>query len=288
VLKPSTSVAIRTGLVADVTWERTVRTIALTVAAIAFAAGPARAQLTTLYKGVQREGQKESPATAQFSVEEGRVGMIMKGSRSSRMLFLEKEQVLRMVDDDSKTYFDLGQSSLQGPGTGAAPAMANFQKMLEQMPPEQRKMAEGMMQKSLGGTKPESQTVYVRTNEKMTISGYESTRVEARRGDAKVSEYWGTTSNDLKMTPAERRTMLTMQGYLRNFLITVRSADGGGLRAFEWDTSVDGFPVITRCFRGSETTLDLTLDSFNRKPLPDDLFALPSDYKKMVMPGVGR
>lgn len=270
--------------------KQTLRTIALTVAAVAIAAGPARAQLTTLYKGVQREGQKETPATAQFSVEEGRVGMIMKASRLSRMLFLEKEQVLRIVDDDSKTYFDLGQSSLHGPGTDVASAMANVQKMLDQMPPEQRKMAEGMMQTSLGGMKqePQSQTVYVRTNEKKTISGYESTRVEARRGDAKVSEYWGTTSSDLKMTPAERRTMLTMQGYLRNFLITVRSADGGGLRAFEWDTSVDGFPVITRCFRGSETTLDLTLDSFHRKPLPDELFAVPPDYKKMAMPGMGR
>jgi hypothetical protein len=261
------------------------RTIALSIAAIAIAAGPARAQLTTFYKGVQRDGQKESPATAQFSVEQGRVGMIMKGSHSSRMLFLEREQVLRMIDDDSKTYFDLSQSSQQGPG---AAAIANFQKMLDQMPPEQRKMAEGMMQKSLGGTAQESPTVYVRTNEKKTISGYETTRVEARRGDAKVSEYWGTTSSDLKMSPAERQTMLTMQGYLRNFLITVRSADGGGLRAFEWDTSVDGFPVITRCFRGAETTLDLTLESFHRKPIPDELFALGPDYKKMTMPGVGR
>jgi hypothetical protein len=287
VLKRTISGRIRTGLVAGVTWQRTIRAIVLTVAALVIAAGPARAQFTTFYKGVQRDGQKESPATAQFSVEEGRGAMIMKGARSSRMLFFEKEQVLRIVDDDRKAYFDLGPSSMQRAGADVGAAMANFQKMLDQMPPEQRKMAEAMMPKSAVGSTQESQTVYVRTNEKKTISGYETTRVEARRGDAKVSEYWGTTSSDLKMTPAERRTMLTMQGYLRNFLITVRSADGGGLRAFEWDTSVDGFPVITRCFRGAETTLDLTLDSFHRKPLPDALFAVPPDYQKMATPGVG-
>ena len=104
-LKHTTSVAIRTGLVADVTWDRTMRTIALTIAATVIAAGPARAQLTTLYKGVQREGPKDSPATAQFSIEEGRVGMVMKGSHSSRMLFLEKEHVLRIVDG-WRRYFD--------------------------------------------------------------------------------------------------------------------------------------------------------------------------------------
>lgn len=63
----------------------------------------------------------------------------------------------------------------------------------------------------------------------------------------------------------------------------MQSADGGGLGTFQWDNSVEGYPIITRCFRGKETTLDLTLDSFNRKPVPNELFAVPSSYKKMAI-----
>ena len=37
--------------------------------------------------------------------------MLMKGSRSSRMLFDEKAQVLRIVNDDDKSYFDIGKDS---------------------------------------------------------------------------------------------------------------------------------------------------------------------------------
>src|SRR5436309_15760700 len=74
-------------------------------------AAPAAAQLTTTYHGFQREGGKDVPTSAQFSVENGRVAIIMKGSRSARMLFDAKAQVLHMVSDDDKSYLDLHQGS---------------------------------------------------------------------------------------------------------------------------------------------------------------------------------
>jgi hypothetical protein len=77
--------------------------------------------------------------------------------------------------------------------------------------------------------------------------------------------------------------MLDMQSYLRNFMIMVKNSDDA-TRAFQWDTKVDGYPVITRCYNNGKVTLDLTLQSVNRKPLSDDVFALPSGFKKMEMP----
>lgn len=58
------------------------------------------------------------PASAQFSVESGHVAAIMKGGRTSRLIFDQKAQVLHIVSDDDKTYFDLDKSS----GGGAAAA----------------------------------------------------------------------------------------------------------------------------------------------------------------------
>jgi hypothetical protein len=77
-----------------------------------------------------------------------------------------------------------------------------------------------------------------------------------------------------------------MQGYLRNFSIMVKSADDG-MRAFQWDTSTDGYPVITRCFRDGAMTLDLTLQSVSRKPIPAEAFVMPDGYRKMEMSGMG-
>jgi len=248
--------------------------------ALLFVAAPASAQFNTYYSGTERNDGRSVPATAQFSVEKGRVAVIMKGSRSSRMLFLEKEGVLRVVDDATKTYFDLDRQATQG-----GDPMDEMEKQLAQMPPEQRKMAEQMMQGTMGNAKPKP-TTYVWTKEKQTIKGYDCTKVEAMVGDEKRSEYWGTTSADFKMTPDERNTMLAMQGYLRSFIIRVKGGEGdGSSRAFQWDTSVDGYPLVSRCFDHGDTTLDLRLESFDRKPLGKSLFEVPSGFKKQDFMG---
>ena len=233
-------------------------------------AAPASAQFNTFYSGTERKEGKTVPATAQFSVEKGRVAMVMKGSRSTRMLFLEKEGALRVVDDATKTYFDLDRQSIQGAG-----ATGEMEAQLAKLPEAQRKMAEQMMG-AMASVKPKP-TTYVWTKETQTVKGYSCTKVECMVGDEKRSEYWGTTSEDFKMTPDQRATVLAMQDYLRGFMIGV-SSDGGS-RAFQWDTSVDGYPLITRCFDHGDTTLDLELEGFDRKPIDKDLF-VTSGYKR--------
>ena len=251
--------------------------VALSCAA---AAPPLAAQLTTTYAGVQREGDKEVPASAVFAIEGGRIAMIMKGVRSARMLFDAKSQVLRIVSDDDKSYVDLTKDwQKNADPTGM---MAGMQKQLQSLPPEQRAMAEQMMKSAMGSMSQRPQLEYVWTKDKQTIAGYECTLVQGVRGADKVTEYCGSTSSDFRMSDAERQTMLDMQGYLRNFLIMVKSSDDA-TRAFQWDTKVDGYPVVTRCFNDGKLTLELTLQSVSRKPPTDDMFAVPAGFKKMDM-----
>lgn len=246
---------------------------------LAAAAAPARAELNTYYAGsVLREG-KMVPATAVFSIQPGRVAMVMKdATTSNRMLFLEKEQVLRIIDDSGKNYFDIGKGGMAGE---ASSQVAEMQKQMAKMPPAQRAMAEQMMQGMIGTVKSPPKDTYVWSQEKKTIAGYECTRVDVMQGDVKKAEYWGTPSPDFKMSEKERATMLAMQDYLRNYVIGVKGgSEGGGDRAFQWDTSVDGYPIVSRCFNGDQMTVDLQLQSFDRKKPGDDLFETPKGYKK--------
>lgn len=248
-------------------------------------AAPVGAQFTTTYTGVQRDGGKEYPATAIFSIEKGRIAMIMTGSRHVRMLFDDKAQVLRMVSEDDKTYFDIDKDFQQSMDPSGM--MAQMKKQLDAMPKEQRAMAEAMMSQAMagrGGAPP--QLVYNWTKDKQTISGYDCTRVEGMRGQDKVTEYCGSTSSDFKLTDGDRQTLLDMQGYLRNFLITVHTSDDA-TRAFAWDTGTDGYPVVTRCFRNGEMTLELKLATVTRKGPTDDQFAL-SGFKKMDLKAMMR
>jgi hypothetical protein len=187
------------------------------------------------------------------------------------MIFDAKAQVLHLINDDNRTYPDIDKSA-----GGRGDPMQMMQQQLASLPPGQRAMAEGMM-KSMTGSMPPPLT-YVWSTEKMHVAGYECTRVDGMRGAEKVTEYCGSTSPDLKMSDAERKTMLDMQSYLRNFTIMVKSANDD-TRAFQWDTTTDGYPVISRCYRNGAMTLDLTLQSVSRKPIPAEAFTLPDGYK---------
>jgi hypothetical protein len=206
----------------------------------------------------------------------------MHGAKAARLIFDEKAQVLHVISDDDKTYFDLDKT------TAGRDPMAAMQQQLASLPPEQRAMAENMMRSAMGATPPP--LTYVWSKDKQTVAGYECTRVDGMRGSDKVTEYCGSTSSDFKMTDAERKTMLDMQSYLRNFMIMVRSSDNNS-RAFQWDTSADGYPVVTRCYVNGQMTLDLTLESVSHKPIPKETFDLPNGYKKQdlnAMMGRGR
>jgi hypothetical protein len=244
---------------------------------------PTSAQLTTTYTGTQRDGDKDVPASAEFTIQNGRALMVMKGSRAMRMIFDARAGVLHIISDDDKSFFDITRANAAaGDPSGM---MGEMQKQMEKMPKEQRAMAEGMMKGMMGSAATQPPLTYVWSKETREIAGYQCTLVAGMRGDNKVTEYCGSTSNDFKMSDAERATMLDMQGYLRNFGISVQSGDE--TRAFQWDTSVDGYPVLTRCYRNGTMTLELQLASVSRKPLPDEVFEMPRGYKPMDF-GMGK
>jgi hypothetical protein len=167
-------------------------------------------------------------------------------------------------------------------------ATEEMQKQLAAMPAEQREMAENMMKGAMAGMKPPTPDTYVWTQEHQKVLDYDCTRVDVMQGEVKKAEYWGTTSPDFKLGDAEHEAVLAMQGCLRDFMIMVTStgvAGGSEPRPFQWDTSVDGYPLISRCFDGDVRTLDLTLTRFDRKPLAADLFTIPDGYAKQDIGG---
>jgi hypothetical protein len=254
---------------------------ALITLALCGAAAPVGAQFTTTYTGVQHVNDKDYPATAIFAIENGRIAMILTGAKHVRMLFDDKAQILRLVDEDGKQFVDLTKDSRAAMDPSGQ--LAQMQKQLDALPKEQRAMAEGMMKQAMAGmSQSQEQLVYNWTTDKLKISGYDCTRVEGIRGNEKVTEYCGSTSDDFKLKDSERQTVLDMQGYLRNFLITVKS-DDQSVRAFAWDTKTDGYPVLSRCFANGKMTLELTLATVSRKGPTDDQFKVDG-FKKMEMP----
>ena len=268
------------------------RLVVLPALAVSLLCPTALAQLNALYKGVERLEGKENPASAQFAIEPGRIALVIKGERSARLVFTDKDGVLRFIDDGEKMYFDMDEQTINSLGAAASSMMAEMEQQLSQLPPEQRRMAEEMLKgRSGGGAQPNDKakpkTEYKWTTDKKTVLGYECTRVEIVEGGVKSAEYCAAKSKDFKISEGERKTILAMQKLIEGFASVVSSMGGQDdvqTRAFQWDTSVDGYPLITRCFEDGQVTLDLQLEAFDRKPIAAALFDVPAEYRKQTLP----
>jgi len=250
------------------------RTLALVIACVAFAV-PAAAQLATRYVGVERSGGKATPLTTVYAIDATRVALVFKGARSYRMLFLPAEGVMRFVDDTDRMVMDL-------PGGLVGGVEGMLSKALGDMPAEQREQIMGLVKDQKGAmpgigsvSKPKVEFVWTKAQKK--VMGYDCTQVEVLTNNKKTSEYWGSPAADFKLSPAESTTVKAMYAFLGSGGPMLR--EGGGAAAFQWDATVAGYPLITRCFSDTVITLELTLESFDRKRLDEALFKVPKGYK---------
>ncbi|MBV6520142.1 MAG: hypothetical protein MNPFHGCM_00247 [Gemmatimonadaceae bacterium] len=242
----------------------------------------ARAQLTITYKGSEHRDGKAVPVMTQYSVQDGRVAAIMRGEKTARVLYLSKEQVLRVINESDKSYVDLDQGTVDQ----MTSMVADMRKQLEQLPAAQRAMAESMMKNAMGGTKPA--IAYTWSNETQRVAGYECRLATGMRGEEKVTEYCASKAPEFRMTADERRTVQDMQSFLSSFTSIMRSGDDNTTNAFAWDATGDGYPVLSRSFKDGKVTLELQLDRISRERVADSLFTVPEGYRKLEMPGGGR
>ncbi len=242
------------------------------------AAPCANAALTTYYRGTVYEDGKDVAATAAMSYTDDRVAMMMSSAtRHYRMVFHTKDDLLTIVDDGKKTYVDL-----QG---GLGNAMdAQMKAQLDRMPPEQRKMAEQMMQNMRGMAAQKSvPDEYVWTTDTETRGSYKCTWVTVMQSGVKRAAYCGTPSSDFTLGEKEHAAAVGFAHSLGNSSILTRDERGGQMRMFEWDSAKDGYPLVTRCYKDERVILNLELDTFNRDKPPAQLFDIPPDYRKQSL-----
>ncbi|HET7226812.1 MAG TPA: hypothetical protein VFK69_13980 [Candidatus Eisenbacteria bacterium] len=248
-------------------------------------ASPAAAQLNSYYAGTQRVDGKAVPVTTQYSIDSTRVAVVFKGHNDWRMLYTAQDGRLRIVDDAGKRWFDLARDHRNAMND----MLAQMQQQLAAMPPEQRQMAQKMMGGATAGMSAPEVVHYIRTDSTRKVNDYDCRRVDVVRDGRKRGEYWGSTAKDFAISPKERAIAIEMHDAMTSAVIVSSSSGGGDTRPFEWDTSKDGWPLITRCVDGDQVTLDLHMVSFDRKPLDAGLFELPKGYaeQKLDAPPTG-
>ena len=229
-----------------------------------------------------------SGAVTTTQVQIDKLHMRAEGSgangRKQTMIFDGTAQVMRMIDDEAKTYSEMTKADIDRLSGQMSGAMAPMQEQMKNMPPEARARMEEMM-KGRGMAAPGSAATPIEYKKVGTdkVGKWTCDKYEGRRGAEKVSEVCtiapdalGFTAGDFEVTRqmAEFFSKLVPQGAEQMFRVGSNDANGFA-----------GVPVRMITFKNGAQDMVSELADVSRQNFPETTFAVPAGYQKRDMMG---
>jgi uncharacterized protein DUF4412 len=258
-------------------------TLAAAAIAAALAAVPAAAADGVLI--AQKITGRSTTTTTQTQVEKTRMRTeIDQNGKKMIMVYDGAAGVLRMIDEQAKTYTEMTKADIERLSAQMSGAMEQMKQQMENMPPEARARMEAMLQgrgAAMAAGGPPTQYAKVGTD---TVGKWRCDKYEGTRNGQKSSEVCtvdpsslGFSMSDFDVTRqmAEMFSKLVPQG-MENFFRVGSSQPNAFV----------GLPVRMVSFKDGapQTTTEMTEAS--RQNFPDSLFAVPAGYQKREMPGM--
>jgi len=236
---------------------------------------------------VEKTTSGGTPSTNQVQVESNRMRAESVGPRGEKqvVVFDGTRQVLMLIDDQNRSYTELTRAEADDIGAEMAKAMAQVQKQLESLPPDQRKQFESMMQGRMGGAGGAApKTVYKRTGTD-TVGKWSCTKYEGYQGETRTSELCTVDPKTLGLTDADFAVTRQFVDFFKR--VVPAMADQAFAAGTVEQQGFAGVPVRrTRTVLGRQTTTEIT--DISRQTFPDASYAAPAGYQKRPFAAMGR
>jgi len=242
------------------------------------------ATITAFSQGVYWESTISGNADEKTRVDKAyympRMVKIVQGDDGEEVIIRLDKEVMTMVDHSKKAYQQITFAEMEQFMKGASgemdAQMEEMRKQLEQLPEDQRKMAEQMMGSGMMRKEPKVESR--NTGETGTISGYKCTKYMVMMDGKESSTVWA--SRDVKEFGVMRKDM---EDFARRMKAMMPAGKGGVTGAME---GIDGFPMQTETAGGWKNVVT----KIESRSTPESEFEAPSGYRKdkpMMMGGEG-
>lgn len=209
---------------------------------------------------------------------------------SGGMIYRGETAEMVAIDHGAREYYVLDQATMERMAAQLGNAMKEMEKALENMPPEQREMAEQMMKQhmpqSMQDPAAPPATLHA-TGEEGSFGGYTCEYYDMRRADVKVRELCVTPWDDLPDGRNMAEAMLELAGFLDRMATAFSESAGmnvmgGHQEIFAHMQELEGYPVLTREIDESgEVASETVLTSAATEDFDPALFQAPAGYTEM-------
>jgi len=229
--------------------------------------------------------ESEKKSISKIYVGENRVRM-ESGEEEIFIFLLDKEKVW-FINKTENTYVELTKEDMQELKAKMEGMMNEYMmKMKEElnnMPPEQRKMVEEMMQSQMDMTGEGPQIYYKKVASGEKMNGWICDKYEGYRKEQKVEEVWTADEAEAGMSPKEFNT-------LKRMFATLDAFDMQGIQLYEFGSKeaeelqkYSGIPVKTIELNEEGQAKETTkLKETKKQDFEDSFFQLPEGLKKVT------
>jgi Domain of unknown function (DUF4412) len=189
------------------------------------------------------------------------------------MVFDGTKQVLDIIDTDKKTYTEMTKDDVEKLGGQVSDAMAQMQKQMANLPPEQRAQMEAMMKGRMGGAgaaaAPKIQYKKAGTD---TVGKWTCDKYEGFENGQKTSEVCTVDPKVLGLAASDFEISRQLAEFFRKMMPGAGQMFTIGTVA---DQGFSGVPVRrTYTTGGREVTSEIT--EVSRQSFPDSSYAVPA------------
>ncbi len=218
------------------------------------------------------------------------------GNQPGEMIFLGGKNELLMIDHKRRNYMAINEEQMLALASKMEQAMAEYQKMLANVPPAQRKMMEKMMgnrmPQGMGSSTPESAIEIKETGEKENINGYPTRKYEIHRNGSLQQEQWVTDWSNMEGSEEFAQAFEGLASLFNQFMKSMTQGPMGAIMAQRlnpnsWLTQMEktgGFPVMTRIYGADgKLTRETKIIGAEKKDIDASEFSVPKKYKRQKM-----
>ncbi|MDB5106100.1 MAG: hypothetical protein JWP91_3789 [Fibrobacteres bacterium] len=254
-----------------------IRSAILTVALGLSLAGSALAGLTMIQTWQKLDGTSQ-PTFNTIRMDKDRVRIETASTPDTYFIYRGDKKAFYTINMKEKNYLEMTEKDFQEMSAKMDEAMKKMKAQMEKMPPEQKKMMEGLMAKMAPGGADAPKTSFKKVGAGGKVNGWNTDKYEGIREGAKHSEIWTTAPKSMDIADADVQVLKDMAKFFEKFTKNMEGMIGDKSR-----NGLDGIPVKTVTFTDGKPTFQSEMKEVKKEAQAADLFEIPAGLtmKKM-------
>jgi hypothetical protein len=209
---------------------------------------------------------------------------------SHDMIYHGAEKKLLAVSHPERMYVVMDEENMKGLQTQMDEAMSQMKKALENLPEDQRAMAEKMMKSTPMAETSTGRTLSAlkvrETQERDTINGYDCVKYELAEGDDVLATVWVTDWKNVEGGEELAPVLREFAAFLEDSLGNMASRFGVDLDEgpFAAWRKIDGCPVKSEQWDDGQVKTEAILKSAHQQDVEASEFEPPAGYRAQTVP----